>query len=340
MTTWYHLTTPSESPDNMTILITGATGFIGSHLTARLLAQGKPIRALVLPSESIPTGWGDHVEIIRGDIRNRADVEKAVRDTSLIFHLAAITLDTGPMELHQAVTLEGTRHIMEAAAAHKVKVILTSSITVYGVKIQTDVLDEELEWGAPAGFYSTHKQKQERLAREIATKQNVELVVLRPGNVYGPRGGQWVISALAELKRGTPTLIGGGNGDCGFVQVNNLVDAMLLAADNLQAVGRIYNIGDRFGLTWKQYFSDLARIGGAPKPKEIPLWLGKLLAATIEPIWYGLKLKGRPPLTYEAFNLVASNARFPITRAQAELGYEPRVKYEEAIKAIEASLKS
>jgi len=323
----------------MTILITGATGFIGSHLTSRLLAQNKPIRALALPSDTIPIDWGNKVEIIRGDVRNRADVEKAIRGASLVFHLAAVTLDTGPQELHQQVTLEGTRHIMEAAAAHKAKVILTSSITVYGVKIQTDVLEEDLEWGAPAGFYSTHKQKQEKLAREIAAKQNVELVVLRPGNVYGPRSGQWVVAALAELKRGTPTLIGGGKGDCGFVQVDNLIDAMLLAAENPKAIGRAYNIGDGFGLTWKQYFTDLARIGSAPAPKVVPLWAGKLLANTIEPIWYGLKLKGRPPLTYEAYNLVASNAQFPIARAQTELGYQPRVKYEDAMKEIEASLK-
>jgi len=322
----------------MTILITGATGFIGSHLTSRLLAQGKPLRALVLPSEPIPTSWGNNVEVIRGDVRNRLDVEKAVRDTSLVFHLAAVTLDTGPMELHQAVTLEGTRHIMEAAAAHKVKVVLTSSITVYGVKIQTDVLDEELDWGVPAGFYSTHKQKQEKLAREIAAKQNVELVVLRPGNVFGAGSPQWVNSVLAELKRGTPTLLGGGYGNPGFVYIDNLVDALVLASENPKAVGRIYNIGDGYDLSWKTYFSDLAKIANAPKPKVIPRWLGRTLAGVIEPVWYGLKLKGRPPLTYEAFNLVASDARFPITRAQTELGYQPRIKYEEAMKAIEKSL--
>ena len=324
----------------MTILITGATGFIGSHLTLRLLADNKRIRALVLPHEPIPADWSHHVEIFRGDIRNRLDVETAVKGVELIFHLAAVTLDTGPMELHQAVTLEGTRHIMEAAAAHQAKVVLTSSVTVYGVKIQTDVLDEELEWGAPAGFYSTHKQKQERLAREIAAKQNVELVVVRPGNVFGAGSPQWVKSVIAELKRGTPTLLGGGHGNPGFVYIANLVDALILAAENPKAVGRVYNLGDGYDLSWKTYFTDLAKMANAPKPKVIPRWLGRALAGAIEPIWYGLKLKGRPPLTYEAFNLVASNHQFPITRAQAELGYQPRVKYEEAMKEIEKSLKS
>lgn len=323
----------------MTILITGANGFIGSHLTARLLSQNKRIRALVLPTETVPAEWGERVEIVRGDIRNRIDVEKAMRDVEVVHHLAAVTLDTGPRELHQAVTVEGTRHIMEAAAIHKTRVILASSVTVYGVKIQTDVLDEDLEWGKPAGFYSAHKQKQEMLAREIAEKQNVDLVVLRPGNVYGPGGLQWVVSVLREIRRGTPPIIGGGNGDCGFVYVDNLVDAMLLAADLPKAVGRVYNIGDGFGLTWKRYFNDLAQIAHAPKPKEIPLWVGKLLANTIEPIWYGLHLKGRPPITYEAFNLVSSNHRFPITCAQTELGYQPRVTYEEAMKKIGQSLK-
>jgi len=322
----------------MTILITGATGFIGSYLTSRLLAANQRIRALVLPSESIPMEWGNHVEVFRGDVRNRRDVEVAVRGATLIFHLAAVTLDTGPKELHQAVTLEGTRHIMEAAAAHQAKVILTSSITTYGVKIQTDVLDEELAWGTPAGFYSTHKQLQEKLAREIASKQNVELVVLRPGNVYGPGSPQWVKSVVAELKRGTPTLLGGGHGNPGLVYIDNLVDALMLASENPKAVGRIYNIGDGFDLSWKRYFSDLAKIANAPKPKVIPRWLGRTLAGVIEPVWYGLKFKGRPPLTYEAFNLVASDARFPITRAQTELGYQPRVLYEDAMKEIEKSL--
>jgi nucleoside-diphosphate-sugar epimerase len=322
----------------MTILITGAAGFIGSHLTSRLLSQNKPIRALALPSEKIPAEWEERVEVVRGDIRNPADVEKAVRGTDLIFHLAAVTLDTGPKELHHAVTVEGTRHIMEAAARHQAKVILASSVTVYGVKIQTDQLDEDLEWGAPAGFYSTHKQLQEKLAREIADTQKVELVVIRPGNVYGPGGLQWVVSALREIQRGTPPIIGGGNGDCGFVYVDNLVDAMLLAAENPNAVGRVYNIADGYGLTWKRYFNDLARAAKAPKPKEIPLWVGRLLANTVEPIWYGLKIKGRPPITYEAFNLVSSNHRFPITRAQKELGYQPRVSYEEAMREIEKSL--
>jgi len=321
----------------MTILVTGATGFIGSHLTLRLLADNKRIRALVLPSDPIPMEWGTRVEVFRGDVRNRRDVEVAVRGAKLIFHLAAVTLDTGPMELHQAVTLEGTRHIMEAAAAHRAKVILTSSITTYGVKIQTDVLDEELVWGTPAGFYSTHKQLQEKLAREIASKQNVELVVLRPGNVYGPGSPQWVKSVIAELKRGTPTLLGGGHGNPGFVYIDNLVDALILASENPKAVGRIYNIGDGFDLSWNRYFSDLAKMANAPKPKVIPRWLGRALAGVIEPVWYGLKLKGRPPLTYEAFNLVASDAHFPITRAQQELGYQPRVMYEEAMKEIEKS---
>lgn len=324
----------------MTILITGATGFIGSHLTSRLLADNKRIRALVLPSEPTPVEWGNHVEVFRGDIRNRRDVEVAVRGATLIFHLAAVTLDTGPRELHQAVTLEGTRHIMEAAAAHQAKVILTSSITTYGVKIQTDVLDEELTWGTPAGFYSTHKQLQEKLAREIASKQNVELVVLRPGNVYGPGSPQWVKSVIAELKRGTPTLLGGGHGNPGLVYIDNLVDALILASENPKAVGRIYNIGDGFDLSWKTYFTDLAKLANAQKPKVIPRWLGRALAGVIEPVWYGLKLKGRPPLTYEAFNLVASDARFPITRAQTELSYQPRVMYEDAMKEIERSLMS
>jgi len=322
------------------ILVTGAAGFIGRSLVNRLISEGYTVAAFDLPGASFPTEWQGKVDLRPGDVRDPNSVQRAMQGIRTVFHLAAITLDAGTIELHHAVTVEGTRHIMQAAADAKSKVVLTASVVCYGDKLQQPInLDEDLEWGAPAGYYSTSKQQQEQLARTMAAKDGTELVIVRPGNVYGPGSPQWVTAALVELLRGTPALIGGGSGDANLVYVENLVEALILAASNPKAVGRTYNAADGFGVTWKQYFTDLAQIGGARAPKPIPFGLAGMLATLLEFIWHGLKLQSRPPITYEAVNLIGAKARQVISRARDELGYNPIVSYQQALAEIAQDLK-
>lgn len=320
------------------IVVTGAAGFIGRALVARLAREGFRVVAFDL-SDRQPHGEEGAVRSVPGDVRDSLQVQEAFRKAATIFHLAAITLDAGTLAQHRAVTVEGTRHVMMAAAQCGAKVILTSSIVCYGERLQEAIdLDENLDWGKPAGFYSTCKQEQERLARAMAAASGVPLVVVRPGNVYGPGSPQWVQAALTELRRGTPALIGGGDSDANLIHVENLVEALLLAASNPAAAGRAYNAADGLGVTWRQFFGDLARLGSAPPPKAIPFGLARTLAALVEPSWRGLGLRGRPPTTYEAVNLVGAKARHVATRAQNELGFRPVIDYAQAMAGIQASL--
>lgn len=316
------------------ILVSGAAGFIGRALTTRLAREGYRVVAFDLAATPF-LGSLEGVQFIAGDVRNPSKVRQAAQGVQTIFHLAAITLDAGRLADHLAVTVEGTRHVMQTAAQTGAKVVLTSSIVCYGEKLQQPIdLAEDLPWGKPTGFYSLCKQKQEVLAREMSAQGGVPLVVVRPGNVYGPGSPQWVQAALVELRRGTPALIGGGAHDANLVYVNNLVEALMLAAANPAAVGRAYNIADGFGVTWQQYFGDLARLGGAPSPRAIPFGLARGLAGVIEPLWRGWGVRSRPPITYEAVNLVGAKARHVIARAQVELGYQPRISYAQAMHAI------
>jgi nucleoside-diphosphate-sugar epimerase len=321
------------------ILVTGATGFIGQHLINRLLQKNIKVRAFDLPNAPFPREWQGHVEIVMGDIRDAQAVEEAARGVECIIHLAAIAIDWGADELHRTVTVEGTRNIMLAAAHHRARVILTSSIAVYGTRLQDSVLSEDLPWGTPAGIYGHSKQQQELLARDLARQHTIELVVLRCGNVYGPHSPQWVDGVLHELRRRTPALVNGGNFDAGLLYVGNLLEALLLAATQPQAPGGIYNIADGFGITWRRYFNDLARISGTPRPQPIPRVAARILAGIMEPLWHGLRIRSRPPLTYETYNLVGFPLNFPIARARAQLGYNPVVGYEAALDEITHHLK-
>jgi len=320
-------------------LVTGATGFIGRALIARLLEEGVRVRALVLPGEEtqgiVPAG----VEIVRGDITDAAAVLAAMRGAGTVFHLAAVVGDWGAEELFQRITVGGTRNVMNAAADAGTRVLLASSVVVYGEFVQSRVCDEELGYGKAVGAYSRAKQRQEQLALEIARARKVKLTVIRPTNVYGPGSKPWVHDVVDQLRSGTPSLIGGGELNAGLAHVDNVVDIFVRAAGSDVAVGRIYNVSDGSDVTWKQYFSDLAKLLGAKKPASLPRPVATVTAYACEAAWRLFGLKGRPPLTREALNLVGSDHRVPIERARRELGYVPRVDYAEGMRTVAAYLK-
>jgi nucleoside-diphosphate-sugar epimerase len=323
---------------NPNILVTGGCGFIGQRLVDTLIKNGHQVAVFDMPNAPFPAHWQGKVKKISGDIRSREHVWAALDGMRTVYHLAAIATDAGTLSHHRSVTVGGTRNVMEAAAQEKARVVLTSSITVYGEKLQSEVLDESLPHGKPAGIYGTCKQEQETLARKLAAENGTELVVLRVGNVYGRKSNLWVDGVITELRRGTPSLIGGGDFDAGLCHVSNLVDALMLAAATPAAAGGVYNVADGFGITWKQYFSDLAALANAPKPRALPRAAAKILSRVVESFWRGIRLPGRPPLTYEAYNLVGHPLRFPIQRIQRELGYQPGTSYAQALDEIRAYL--
>ena len=114
------------------VLVTGATGFIGSRVVHKLLQNNVVVKALVLPREAILTEWADRVVIIRGSISDSQAVEKAAAGAKTIIHLAAIVGDWGDEKKFWEFTVEGSRQIFEQALENKARVVLASSIVVYG----------------------------------------------------------------------------------------------------------------------------------------------------------------------------------------------------------------
>jgi nucleoside-diphosphate-sugar epimerase len=162
------------------------------------------------------------------------------------------------------------------------------------------------------------------------------VTIVRPTNVYGAGSRPWVDTALSVLRKGQPMLIGDGRQCAGLTHVDNVVDVLVRAANTPAAVGRCYNASDDNGITWREYFSELAALVGAPPPRSIPRTVASIAAVGCEAAYRLLRIEERPPLTREAFNLVGSHFRVPIERARAELGYEPRVSHAEAMKDIAA----
>jgi len=317
------------------VLVTGATGFIGSRVVHKLLQNNVAVKALVLPREAVPAQWANRVEIIRGSIADAQAVEKAADGAKTIIHLAAVVGDWGDEKKFWEFTVEGSRQIFEQAIKNKARVVLASSIVVYGDKIQSQSCPEETGYGKTFGPYSRTKQAQEKLGWDYHKNKSLKLSVVRPANVYGPRSGPWLHDVINVLKSGAPDLISGGKMNAGLAYVDNVADILILAGTLEKAIGRAYNACDGTDITWGQYFTDIANMIGVKNPKSIPRPLAAFGAYVLEAIWKFLAIEKRPPITREALNLVGSDNRIPIERIRKELGYEPKISYAEGLKRIE-----
>ncbi len=318
------------------VLVTGGAGFIGSHLVERLLADGNQVVVFDVPGARVPDAWRERVRVVHGDIANRDDVRAVMQGIGTVFHTAAIVSDWAPRAAYERVTLQGSRLVFEEAVRNNTRVLLLSSGSVYGDKIGRGVLREDESLGRPLGIYGAFKQRQEQLGWEFQRERGMALTVVRPFKVFGPGSKPWVHEVAAALQSGKPTLINGGNYNPGLVYVENLVEILLLAASLPQAQGRVYNGYDDTTITLRQYFADLARIVGAPPPKVMPRWFARILAATIGPTWKILQKKSRPLLTNDSLRMISSDYQISTERVRNELGFTPRVSYEEGMRRVEA----
>lgn len=320
----------------MAILVTGASGFIGQRLVARLRAQRESVRALVLPDERVHLD----AEIARGDVTRPDTLAPALSGVRVLFHLAAVVGDWGPEALYQSVNVDGTRNVLAAAAAAGVeRVVVASSLVVYGSQLGREICDEDLPREHGCGPYSRSKRAQEEMALDFHRFGRVPVTVVRPGNVYGPGSAAWVDMPVALLRAGRLPLIGRGDGDAALTWVDNLVDLFLLAGRSPAAVGRVYNANDGSGVTWAGYFTALAHAAGARPPRlRIPRAAAMAGAVAMEAAWRAARRASRPLMTREAVTLLASRHPVPISRAERELGFAPSVPFGETMDRLARAL--
>lgn len=317
------------------VLVTGATGFIGSCLMHALLEAGIDVKALVRPGSEAPMQWIEEDRVMRGNVNNARATKWAMEGIGTLFHLAAHVSDWGPKEKFEQIATTGTRDLLEAAATEKARVVLASSIAVYGTALgKGERCTEERSHGKPAGLYGYMKQAQEKVAWELAKTQDLAVTIVRPAVVYGPKSKLWVDSVLDHLRAKRPALIGSAPKNAALTHVENVVDVLLRAAEVPEAVGRAYNAADGLDVTWEQYFRDLAKLAHTPEPKHLPAPLASLLAPLMEKAWQILGKKERPPLTRESLNLVGGNLNVPIDRAKKELGYTPIIDYKAGLASV------
>jgi nucleoside-diphosphate-sugar epimerase len=317
-------------------LVTGATGFIGRHLAKRLVREGKPVRVLCRKGSEakLPEELAGKVEIRQGDLRDRDSLAAALRGATRVFHCAAHVSDWGTDESFFAANVQGTRSLLEAAREARIQRFLhLSSIAAFGTPAP-EYFDDASGYGNSKDAYSRTKAEGEKVAFDFHRTSGLPVTVLRPAVVYGP-GGTWLEEPLAMIEQGKMFLLGGGAGTCHPCYVENLVDAMVLAAEHPAAVGQGFIVADGESLTFRDYFNAVASIAGKPPiRRSIPLVAARAMATMLETAARVQHKQDRPLLTHTAIAMITAKSRMSIDKIRRELGWKPLYTFQEATEEL------
>ncbi|MBI2518009.1 MAG: NAD-dependent epimerase/dehydratase family protein [Opitutae bacterium] len=336
------------------VFITGASGFIGGKLAERLLAAGRPVRALA--RRPLPALEKLGAEIVLGDLHDDDTLRRGCAGAGTVFHVAGRVGVWGPDEDFFRVNVEGTRHVIAACRAAGVpRLVYTSSPSVVYHGGDLAGVDESapLCTVAPCA-YPTSKAAAERLV-SAANSAELGTVSLRPHLVWGPGDKNVVPRVLALAKKGRLKIVGAGKNLVDCTHITNVVDAHLLAE---QALGRCHiiddtslggtpetchllsdkssgsaNVGGRaYFITngepvvlW-DWINELLRGTGRPEiQKHVSLGTAYRIGGALEFLWRALPLKGEPPMTRFVAKELATDHWFKIDAARRDLGYAPCV---------------
>ena len=318
-------------------LITGGTGLLGSHIVEQLRRRERPVRVLVRPGSD--TRWlrTQDVELVEGDVTDTASLHRACAGVRCVYHAAARVGDWGPWAEFQAITIDGTRNIVEAAAGAGVeRFIHISSISAYG-HVNGNHL--ELDETAPLGqsltrwsYYSKAKVAAEELVWQAHQSGRLRVTVIRPSWLYGPRDRATIGRMIRNIRAGKARLIGGGDNRLNLVYAGNVAEAAIQAADREIAVGEAYNCSNDGEITLRQYFNAVAEaIGAPPVTRTVPYGLAYRVAFLLECLGH-LTARRTPPLvTRYSVWLMGRRSFFRTDKARQQLGWKSTVSYEEGI---------
>lgn len=317
------------SNSGLRVLVTGANGFVGSHLTEALLASGYQVRCMVRPTSDL-TFIGDlPVDMVYGDVRDTESLHKACRGVDAVCHCAALTRAMD-QETFLRVNAQGTEALARAALEASPdlrRLLYVSSIAAAGPSRDADDFLDESHPPQPLNWYAKSKWAAEQAL--LSMDGRLPLTIIRPATVFGPRDRD-VFAYFELVKRGLQLQLGRDDRWYSLIYVRDLVDLLLLALEDDRALGQTY-----FGCTLAFTYADLAQaIARAMNKRTLCITLPE---AILTPIALGARvqerLTGRPALLNEQRVL---DLRQPCwlcsgEKARRELGFSPRYDLEEAV---------
>jgi nucleoside-diphosphate-sugar epimerase len=316
----------------MTILITGASGFLGGRLAQVLIERREAVRVLVRRTSALGHLSGLQVEVLYGNLEEPESLAAAVAGVRLVYHCAACSTDWAPWKVYYTTNVLGVRNLLQAALREKKleRFLHVSTTDVYGYPLRP--CDESFPITDIRLPYNRSKGLGEKAVWAAYRQKKMPVTVVRPATIYGPRGKDFVAKVAELIRQGLMPVVDGGRTPAGLIYVDNAVNGIIGAAAAPLSLGQAYNLRDDTSETWRQYVDALAEGLGRPPPWiNLPYGLAFGLAALCEMFYSMARAHNHPLLTRHALYLLSRDQSYPIAKAQRHFGYRPHVSFQEGI---------
>lgn len=314
---------------NKTILVTGATGFLGGVITRQLSEAGANVKALArrVDRDRYIKDLA-RVEVVMGDITNPSQMNSVMANVDIVIHSAAAL--GGNIEHQRNVNRDGSHNVMQAAIANNItRVVHISTISVYGYLNTGDVTEKTPP--APAhDAYSITKLEAEHAVQETANSTNLEYAIMRPGMIYGPRSTMWT-KTMFNISRRNPTIfIGNGAGTAYPIHVEDVARMALMLATHPNANGEIFNCAPHPSPTWRDFLGTYANLTGKNAWFGVP----PLLIKPIIHLVAMLSPKHSPQKDLpDLLSFLQRTVTYRTDKARDILGWEPQIDLKTGIQS-------
>ncbi len=319
----------------MKLLVTGGTGFIGSHLAERGRRLGAEVVVLGLtdrPEEraNVELLRRQGVEVVPGSITDPELCGQAVRGATHVFHLAVAMREGGKSDqFFESVNLDGTRRLLEASVDAGVRrFVYCSTIGIYGHRAPG--ITREDSPLAPGNIYERTKVSAERLVREFGAERSLPYTILRPADVYGPRD-QRLLKLFKGVSAGRFPFFGGGEGRRHMIYVDDVVSGFFRACERDRALGESFILAGPRACTLRDLVAEVQSATGSRRYGiRLPLKPMLGVAAVVEDVSRVLGVD--PPIYRRRMDFFWSDSEFDTRHARQGLDWAPQVELPEGIR--------
>lgn len=311
------------------ILVTGATGFTGSHLSLKLVQQGHRVRVLVRRSSNYKELESRGCEICFGDLATGEGIDDAVKGVELVYHIgAAFRIEGVSKNYFYDVNVEGTRKLLDASLAYGIRrFVHCSTVGVHG-EIKNPPATEKSPF-RPGDHYQESKLAGEKLALEYF-KKGLGVVVFRPFGMYGP-GDTRFLKLFRPVSRGKWFVVGRAENLYQLTYIDDLVTGIILCGTSPGIEGEVFIIGgDRYSTVQELGLAVAGALGIKLKIYHLPVapvWAAAFLCEIVCRF-----LKVEPPLFRRRLDFFLKDRAFDISKARNMLGYNPETNLEKGLR--------
>lgn len=322
---------PGSHPLPSRVFITGAAGFIGSAVGDVLRAAGTEVVGV---DQKADPAHG----VVAGDITERGAWTAALDGCDAVLHTAAVVSNAVDLEGQWQVNVLGTRRVLEAAASAGVgRFVQLSSVRAFSDTQFPPGVTEDHPVRPDGNPYVDTKIAGEQVVLQAHAAGEIDAVVVRPGDVYGPGSEPWVLKPMAAIRSGQFLLPAMGRGIHSPVYIDDLVRGLLLCLSHPAAAGQVFTISGGVGVTSREYFGHLVRFVGRRGPIGVPTPVGVALAHLADAT---NRARGRrSDVNAVSMRYLARPGTYSIQKARDVLGYAPEIDLDEGMRRTEAWLR-